>query len=205
MTNVFGPIVTGADVEAAALATLQLWMTTYLAEIERQTGRSPHALPPIRSWEIIDDLARWPEDQVPAIVLASPGLAGEPQKGGDGTYQATWHLIVAVIASGRDRGSSRSLAQAYGAAVRTLLLQQPSLGGFATAVEWIGERYDVLTSEVARTLAGGRLEFTVDVDDVVSIAGAPLHPDPEPDPYVDPGDWPTVVEADVTLEARSLA
>jgi hypothetical protein len=85
-TSAIGPIVSGHDVEQATLAVLRRWMPTYLAEAERQTGRVVGSLPVIRGWTVATTFDKWPEDQLPAIVLISPGLASPPDADGSGEY-----------------------------------------------------------------------------------------------------------------------
>jgi hypothetical protein len=46
VTSVYGRIVTGSDVRAAAQATLERWLPTYLAEIQRQKNLT---LPPVQA------------------------------------------------------------------------------------------------------------------------------------------------------------
>jgi hypothetical protein len=78
-----GAVVTGRDVELAALALLQRWSGTYLAEMERQSGRAPASLPRVRGWATAADFETWPEDQVPRVLLVSPGLLGPPMADGN--------------------------------------------------------------------------------------------------------------------------
>jgi hypothetical protein len=45
--SVYGRVITGADVRAAAQATLERWLPTYLAELARQKSLT---LPPVRHY-----------------------------------------------------------------------------------------------------------------------------------------------------------
>src|SRR5690606_7735445 len=78
--SIFGPIVTGADVERAALDTLKTWAPEYLAWVERATGREPGSLARPRSWVNSTSIDRWPEEQLPSVLLLSTGLAEEPAR-----------------------------------------------------------------------------------------------------------------------------
>lgn len=199
--TVFGPLVTGADVENAARDTLKAWARDYLAWAERLTGRDPQALPLPRSWITSPDLERWPEDQLPSVLLISPGLAEPPTRDGRGHYRAKFALGIAVVVSARDRAVTDELAKLYVAAFRAAILHHPSLGGFAEAVEWIDEAYDPLPGR-ARQLAVGQAEFRVEVRDVVAVKAGPSAP--RPDPYTPHEDPPSVVTTDVTVRPQEV-
>lgn len=196
---IFGSLVTGTDVEQAALDTLQTWSPTYLAWVERHTGRAAQSVPAPRSWITSADFTRWPEEQLPSVLLLSPGLAEEPSRDGRGSIRAKFALGVAVVVSARDRAETDALAKLYVAAFRAAILQHPSLGGFAEGVEWLDERYDALPGDPKRrrTLAAGQLAFRVDVRGVVEPGTGPTSPSPTPyEPQPDPT-VATSVEVDV--------
>lgn len=200
--SIFGPIFTAGRVEMAAMSTLREWMATYLAEMERQTGRPAGSLPQVRSWTTVNEFGRWPEESLPSVLLISAGLSAVPEKDGQGRYRATWGLAVAVVVSARDQASTRELAMVYSAAIRGCLMQRRSLGGVAAATEWIEERYDEIPA-AHRTLAAGISGFEVQIDDVVTTHGGPASPAPPPDPQIPPGDWPTVREDGVTVTTET--
>ena len=187
--SIFGPIVTGADVERAALDTLKLWTPEYLAWVERATGREVGSLPRPRSWVASISIDRWPEEQLPSVLLLSTGLAEEPARDGRGVYRAKFALGLAVVVSARDRRETDDLAKLYTAALRAALLHNQTLGGLAEAVEWVDERYDALPGDRQRRrqLAAGQAVFRVEVHDVVAVKAGPSAPrqDPYP-PYPDP-------------------
>jgi hypothetical protein len=204
VNSIFKPIITRQDVERAALDTLQTWIDTYLAEVERQNGMAVRSLPRPRSWTRRNEFEHWPEDQIPAIIVVSPGLTDPPMGTGSGAFRANWDLGVAVVAEGQQTNNTRDLVGYYTAAIRALIIQRQSLGGFAMGVIWRDERYDDISDlEVGRTLASGQVVFSVTVEGIVSTKAGPLTPDTPP---VDPPDtsptWPiaTTVEADIVLE-----
>lgn len=202
--TVFGRILHGGQVEDAALATLRAWLPTYLAELERQTGREPGSLPRIRSWSLVSDFSVETEDQLPAGLIVSAGLAEEPERDGERRYAAVWALGVGVITSARDQVTTRRLAMTYAAAIRAVLVQRPALGGLADFVDWIDERYDDVPDDAGRSLAAGRVTFRIGVGDVVTAAAGPSQPDPLPDP-LEPYETATVATAGVDLYPEGLA
>lgn len=201
--TIFGQLKHGGLVEDAALATLKDWMPAYVAELERQTGRTARSLPQIRSWVLRPEFEYWPEDlQTPAIVVVSPGLAGErPTKTGDGYYRASWSLGVAAVCEASTQEATRELARVYAAAVRGCLLQRRSLEGAMRITDWVDESYDDIPTEKRRTIAAGMNVFTVEMEQVVSVAEGPRGAPPL-DPYLDPGDWPVVETAEVEIQRR---
>lgn len=193
----FGPLVTGTQVEQAALETLQLWTPEYLAWVARQTDREPGSLIQPRSWTISTDTERWPEEQLPSVMLVSTGLTDEPSRDGKGEYTARFALALAVTVSAKDAASTDALCKLYTAALRAILVQHQSLGGLADAVEWVDEQYDVLSdTRNKRQLAMGQVIFRVQVGGVVSGKTGPMVPreDPLP-PY--PDTLAEMVEAEV--------
>jgi hypothetical protein len=181
-----GAIVTGRDVELAALTFLKRWAGTYLAECERQRAMTPGALPRIRSWTTAPDFETWPEDQLPCVLLVSPGLADAPLPDGAGVYRAKFTLGVAVIVSTARMDETARLAKLYVAAMRAAILQHQSLEGFASGIEWLDENYDDLPSIDDRSLGAGQAIFAVQVDGFARRWNGPKTPQDPPDPDTDP-------------------
>jgi hypothetical protein len=201
--SIFDLVVDGSMVEAAARETLDEWFPTYLAELERQRGRDARSLPLPRSYHTAPTFETWPEDQLPAVVIVSPGLAGAPVKNGRGRMHAPWALGIGVVVSARDQASTNEIAKLYAAAVRALLLQRGSLGGFAAETEWVDERYDDLPAAGERTLGAGQAIFVVQVENVVYANGGPVAvPD---DPYATPAGWPLVQTTQIETERETIA
>ena len=185
-TQAIGPLVSGRDVELAAMALLKRWAGTYLAEAERQHGYAPASLPRIRGWATAHDFEKWPEDQLPCILLVSPGLADEPMADGGGVYRVKFSLGIAAIVSARTMSETAALAKLYCAAMRACVLQHQSLEGFAAGVEWLDETYDDLESIDTRSLGAGQAIFSVTVDGFARRWNGPTTPEEPPDPDTDP-------------------
>lgn len=197
--EVFGHIVTSAHVEAAVIDALQTWEETYLAEIERQSGLDPHTLPKIRSWTTSRELRKWPEDQLPAVVVVSPGTVDRTHKSSD-HIAAKWLLGLAIVCSGRTQEETNQLAKFYAGAFRAALLQNPSLGGLARGVTWQSERNNEVGSESERSIASCQAIFEVDIDQSVGTERYGMTEPPD-DPYDPDPTWPTVEETEVTVGA----
>jgi len=178
--TLFGPLVHSGKVEKAVQDTLETWMPTYLREVERQHDKDQGVLPAPRSYRLVsetNDPVRWPEDQLPSVVIMCPGFAEEPVHHGSGLYRVRYGVSVAAMVSARDQGATRQLARLYGIAVAAILLQKSSLDDFAAGVKWIDEAFDDIPSETQRSLAVAVESFTVDVEGVVDSSQGPLTPD----------------------------
>lgn len=192
--SIFGPIIDANQVEEAVRDTLQLWFPTYLRELEDQRGMTMNDLPDPRAYVVSGDNDREPEDQLPAIVVVSPGLAENPMQDGDGLFRAPWSVGVGIFTSARDRESTEKLVRLYCAVARAIMLQKQSLGGFADGTTWLDEDFDEIEFDDTRTIGAGLVEFTVTVAGVVNRRGGPAAPTP-PDPVGQPGsNWPLVEE-----------
>jgi hypothetical protein len=182
--SIFGRIVSGADVEDWCIELLKAWTSTYLSEVERQHGLPGMHYARPRSYVRTISFDQWPEDQLPRIVMASAGQAVPPRKNGDGTFRCWWVMGFGIVCSTRYQQESHEMALNYVAAVRTLFIQRPSLGGNANGVVWLDERYDDLTYDDTRSLSSGQAHFTVEVDNVASAGAGPTKPDvPSDDPW----------------------
>lgn len=194
--NIFGPVVTGKDVVDAAVATMKKWCPDYLAEIAEHSGRARGDLPLFRSYVPMINLNKFNEDQVPTCVVIAPGTIDTPVKRAK-QVQVRWGLGVGCVVSGQNDENSYELATLYVAAVRMMLLQQKSLGGFAEGVNWISERYDALPDIDSRSFTAGVIQFGVDVNNVVDPTQGPKQQ--SPDVTVDPGVWPVVQTEQLTV------
>lgn len=197
--SIFGPIVTGWEVERAVLAHLKNWMPTYMGEIERRTGLTAQTLPLPRSWTVSPEaIDKWPEDQLPAVVCVSTGLVGEPHKEGGGDVRATWSIGLATVCSANTEDKTHYFAKLYFAALRAAMLEHESLGDFAESTVWKTEEYDVWPTEQRRTIAAGYGIFEVAVAEVLNTRSGPIVP--LASPYVDPGVPPEFEDHEVEVD-----
>lgn len=201
---IFGPLVDPSDVQAAVQETLEEWIETYLAVVERAKGLDPKSMELPASYVQKDDgaLNKRPEDELPCVAILCPGTAGDPTMDGSGLYTARWVVNVAVIVTSGDQDFVSDYAKFYAAAIRAALVQNGSLGGFAKTTVWRGERNDDLRPEDDRTMAAGTNVFEVMVPDVVQ-RGAGLKAPPAK-PYEE-SELPTVESVEVELKPEEIA
>ena len=199
--SIFRPIVTGYDVEQVVMGLFKRWFGTYLSEVERQHERPAGYWQRPRSYTRTMSFDKFPEDQLPAIILISSGLAEQPRRGGDGSYNARWLMLFGCLCSARTQQDAHDMAHDYAAAVHTLMVQKPSLDGHADGLTWLYDRTDDLAHSDIRSLASCTAGFSVQVNGVASAYGGPVTPDEPLDPDTLPWpDWPRVKEVDVVVD-----
>jgi len=209
--SAFGPLVGGDDIEDYLQAVLERWYPSYLWEVERHTGTTPGTLPLPRSLVRSSEIEKFPEDQTPALFLASPGLTDPPAADGGGYYTATWQVNLGVqVVAGPNR-RALELARWYTLALRACVLQQQQDPGILlrlrnVRVDWRDERYDLLDSVDDRTVCVGRVETAVTVAEVLQRGLGPLEPliPPQPGPDPESPGWPPAQTVTTTVEKVPL-
>lgn len=199
---IFGPIVTASTVEQATIATLQAWLPTYIAELERREGLDPGSVAAIRSWATVNKFRRAPQEQLPAAIVVSPGISQPPERRGDGLIDAWWRIGVAIVVFASTREATNDLAKLYAAAVRTIIVQKPALAGdpaapepLATRVQLISELSDDVPPDYLEVGATGQVEFDVLVEGIAQASTGPA------EPTVDvPPNWPVVETPNVDIQ-----
>src|SRR5690606_28735184 len=115
--------------EDAAEETLRTWLPAYLNEVVAGDPAAPTVKAP-RSFNVTSEDGRWPEQQLPAIIIASPGVPDDIGRGdGAGNHEAVWQLEITAIVRGKNQKTARRLAQIYWAAISLSIVQRRSLGG----------------------------------------------------------------------------
>jgi len=203
--SIFGRIVTGNDVEGWLLACLKKWSGTYIAELERQHGLTAGELARVRAWRTSQSYDKWPEDQLPCVIVRSVGIGTVPSTDGAGWHSAEYVMQLDNVVSARTEEQSHKLAMLYAAAHGALVLQRPSLDGQADGVRWLADDYTQQAFESRRTLACATTVIQVKVENVVNSRSGPTTPnDPlavETDPWAD---WPTVQTHDEQIQNQPI-
>lgn len=182
MSGYLGELLIITRLERAVIAHFKLWQDTYLAEIERLTDREPRTIPGMRSYSVKSELDKFPEEQLPAMVVVSPGVVADTiVKEGDGSYSAQWDLGIAVVSSARDEHATDDLRAYYGAAIRAVFLQHPAVGEVGVIAEWVDESYNDLPVDADRTVSVVQVLFRVQAEMIVEAAGGTR--EPLEDPY----------------------
>lgn len=183
VADVFGPMVSASVVEEAVIMTLKKWFPTYLAEEARQLAISPNLLPQPQNYTNRNSFDAEKGEQIPKVVVLTPGLAGPPRRDGYGIYSASWRVGVGVATAAKDEELANKMVKAYGAAGREIVLDKvrreaaDNTGITITGVEWLEENYEdlPLPSQLMLYKAAG-IFFAIDVANVASRGGGPDQP-----------------------------
>lgn len=204
MTGVFGHFLTDWEVKVRLRDHLQEWMPDYLPNARRhgeaEWGAEFSDFPLPASYTIVPrDPDRWAEDQLPAILVVSSGPTETMRRDGSGVYRGKFSIGVAAICSAGSEELTGLFADLYYKACEAILIDKPSLGGFAEGTIPGGPSDNAfLETSRDRTLASRFCDFQVTVDRILEVTGGPA--DHLVDPDTDPGDRPTVDTHELTLE-----
>lgn len=217
LASPFGPLVSRQDVQQAVLATLQEWIISYLAEVERQEQLPARTIPtpglqdPVNpvSFRGSLDFARYKGDELPMlIVVVQPVGSAERQQ--QGVYLQWYESQVAAIVQDADQEIlAEQLADWYGKALLGLLTQQGALGTRTDPVEGLvpfsiktvlassprTEFPDPTDRKLARSVCTIRTLVPV-VDESQGPRVPPL------DPYALPAGWPTITSIEIQLQSQ---
>jgi hypothetical protein len=189
--TIFGSLFGGDLIDAALLDVLSEWMPTYLRAVAADRGIDPLEAP--RSLTVVSEFARFPESQLPAVVVVNGGT--EPPIERSGHYDAKWPIQVCVEAVAATELEARRNAILYLVAARGALLRKRSLGAGMKGTDWGGESYTLRDVGDRRSIIGTAASFTIERENVAQIGGGPKAPDAEP--Y---SDWPEVETVEVSVE-----
>lgn len=182
VSDVFGPIVTGSQIEQAVAKTLRKWYPTYLAEIERQLDMEKGLLKHPQNYTNRNSFDAQAGEKTPKIVVISPGTDGTPTKNGT-SWRATWRVGVGIAVGAKTEEEADRQLKAYVGAARAILIQNVetiSQMGLPTVEEtqWLGESYDDLDDIPQQHILykAATLLFTVDINVVTARRGGPEVP-----------------------------
>lgn len=206
-----GPLVSSWEFEAAAkqllvrdVGRIGLFLDEMSrARDERIDGRLVRMERPL-SVLVRETASRFPEDQLPGVILECQGTVGEPERDGGGFYRAEYAMNVIAVTQGTVIDITRSLACDLCTAAMAILLQGlAAVDDRIIDVRWSGEDSIELDGEEqdqrSRSVVGRGLIVTV-ADIVCDFSGLPDgwdEPDPPLDgsPPLDAGDLETVLTA----------
>ena len=148
--SLYGRLIAAVDVEQTLKEHVDQYIDPYLNEVERQHGLVVGAIARPRAFVVAE---RFPEDQLPAVVVESPGTTDTPAANGQGRYSVRFELTLAIHLAASD--GAIELAKLYALALRALATQQPP--ALYMGIDWVNERYP------RPELVGGRSFYTAEV------------------------------------------
>jgi hypothetical protein len=211
--NLYGPIVTRRQIGVALRDHLigeDGWFPFYLREVQRLTGWADELPDAFDDWPPTFASHRFtvsettvlnlPENDLPALLIGSPGIVGEPQTHSeDKALEGAWAFGLHALVSADDEDSTDRLAGEYAAALMAACAQQRKLGnGFATIESVSDMAFDAIPQYASRTLAAGTVTVLVVVEEMVHSGKGPT--ELPADPNVDPGADPEVLTTTLTVD-----
>lgn len=197
--SVFGTIFVAADrLEMPTADLLQRWFPTLLTRVCNQLDIEVLPTPKMKNYTKRNRYEALKGEELPRIVVISPGIVGTPRKTGNGNYRAIWRLGIGVACGASDEDEAKLHCDIYAACIREIMVKYA--GGWLQAkIEWIDEAYvDLpLTDQVLLTRAANEW-FTVDIENVAQTRGGPEDPDQEDASYI----YPTVGSVTTTIIKR---
>jgi hypothetical protein len=203
----YGPVFGAAHVQIAVVNTLQKWLPTYIAAANRNIG-SEVLFAPIDYRHRPDYRTLPKSSNTVALLVTVPGTASEPITQ-PSNIRTHYRVEVAIFVYGsKDWQETEALTQAYGAMVRTCLIQHRDLGHFAEGTKWEGEEYKEGDHASGRTIGLGNERFIVTLTSVMNpmggppapqfaATGTPTGPDTDPPPPI-----PTIGTTSVVVQAK---
>lgn len=203
MTRVLGEYTPSFLLRDLAVALVQQRIGIYADEIVRQFTADGEVLRVPRPATIVarEGALRLRHEQVPAIIIATPGNRDATYRSGDGAYEASYQLELHAVVEATDETIGYRVASILAMAASAALLDGLG-GGLAGKVgrpTWIAEgAAEGTVGERTRYASVHLLEVPLEV-----ITESPGAPDdwadpPTGQPAVDPGDLPTVETVELT-------
>lgn len=193
--DVFGVTVTPPMVERAVIATLKLWLPTYLRHLEKVEGFKAKALPDVKSWRAADTMEeRFPEQQIPAVQVMLTNdvkLVTEAETG-----HAVFGGTVDVLVESSEPEPVRRLASIYAWAIGLCLDQKSGLDGSVPidGFGWASHNVPALGRPSNRWLALGSVDVAFAVKDAFNPLAGPTEPSDEPP------NWPVATKGRLILD-----
>lgn len=201
----FSSLTSFHEPEKWLLSHIEDWLDTYLAGRERQQGIVPGTIMRPKSWIIKQTFNQLPgEGRTPSVIVVSNGLSEQAHQHGDGGWDGSFRMAVAILCNAKEADPARELAGHYQAAALGLLLDKPKFGR-AKITDWTDLKIEDVEASQTRTLCAARLEFTVTVRDFAKSGQGPAMPDVPTFPYEPQPDSPVVLRVDVRVNGPYMA
>lgn len=200
-----GPLVTVGSIRSSIVAHANTagWLNYYLAEAERAEGITAGTIARPVAWQVPTEVLKWPESQMPCVLVVIAGTEGTPVEHGEGAVEAAWAVEMAAVVRGIDQDDTDRQASVYEAALRAFVAKQalrlPNLT--VEGVRWNGSGHGEMPQqgEHARSLRMAGVNFTLSLAGVVSTRPGTLTVPASP--LGDLGPYPAVGTVAVTARA----
>lgn len=169
LDDVYGPLYGGHSVQEAVYNTIQTWMPTYVAEINRVLGSKVLEVP--IEYRHRPEYRTLPKRATAAVIVEVPSTVGQPRVA-QSHVRVDWRVAITIYVFGtKDWQETQALTSAYAACIRALLLQNRGLGGFAETTMWESEEYMEGEHSSGRTTGIAHIRLSVTIGNAVNIYG----------------------------------
>lgn len=205
--HVYGEFVGAHHLEAAILDTLWYWLPSYCYEVSREAGLGAEFLQPIRGWRVASDMERFPEDQLPCVVLVNNGVTIQPRKHAieeADVFLAHWEVMLGVQVAAKGSKAKAvpralTLARMYSLALRLVMIQKRDEDGVMGMTDPMSERPNqTLSIDDDRTTCLAVTTFSIVTDKWAEWGNGPMEPE-QPPPEPNRPEWPYVEEWDLEV------
>lgn len=191
-----GPLVTVGQIRSAIRTRLDTdgWLNYYMADAERADGITEGQITRPRGWQMPSEVSKWPEVQIPTVLIAVAGITAEMGERGEGEYAAPWGVTLAAVCGGVDDDDTWRIASVYGAALLQFTVKQMLQLDGLDVEDAILDRanplsLDDLPQQASRSLRMASVACVLRITGTVSsVPGVAEVPDPalgDPGPYPD--------------------
>lgn len=192
--STFGTAISPRQAEKWLAAFIERWIQEYLAWYERINAIDPKTFDMPWGIQSSSEFTHWQGENLPHIVIVSPGLAEPPEREGD-QVNACWNMAITVIVGGQSRSDVRDNQMAYATAIWAMIEHNRSADrpNEIRGVNPVDIQFTDIPVEDSGSYGSATLVCTVDVEAVISTRGYPPEDDPRDDPYVPDEEEPEVL------------
>jgi len=209
-------LITPDQVEDLLILVLRERHAEHLAAQERRRDLSPQTLERLKTvqhWAA--PLDRLSSDTHPSALVGSVGTARAPERNHDDGIDVAWQVAVEVGVMGQSRRDTLRRRDWTAWTVIECLLQRTPRDGVVSALRLSDVEY-VDEGDAQRILGTARILFEVDVPNMVTIAGLPVHddphwepggpggPPPDDEPYTEPEPLPESTDVGFEIERTPI-
>lgn len=185
---VFGNMFVAGSLEQAYINTLIKWFPDYVNEVAAQNDLDPAEIAIPKNYTNRNSFDMLPAEELPKVIVISPGTVGDPTMYNNGTYEAAWRIGVGVVHAHKDENTANYLSKVYAAVVREIINDKQTLDDSVYGIQhtlWVNEMYDdvPIGSPTVKTRAAS-LNFSTLLTGVSTKGRGPLEPDHAPYDYV---------------------
>lgn len=212
--SIFGKLISPPDVEKAVVAHINVWLDTYLYEIERQAGLKKRSLtrpPTPESIRGAADFTVYEGDELPMVLVIANPAGEEPERDAAAGYTQTYEIQVAAVMFTENEDEARVSAGYYGGAIQGFMVQRGDLGGIASSTVMVAAPHTSMPDPDERRLMLCTATFHSHITPIVVDDAGPDAPTPSDSsayggtPQAPFGNWPTVSTTGLGITAETIS